>query len=276
MESVMSATLKRGVKVYGRLWIKLIHVDELHKDAAYQRAPSQGNLENIGGDTFNLLALGALLVGKRKQTGLNNVIDGQHRLEVIRRKLENGELTDSYVLCQVIENTTQKEEADLFVLLNTNKPVTGNMRFRARLLCGHNPESFVNEIVMGHGFQLLFLPPSKPRADMLKPNGLRGEGVMLKAYKAYGHDKFKMAIEILKKCYSEQHHARQGSFIYGICHFLSTQTIDRTTLGTVINRLQGTEAKVAIELAEEMLYSSGKYRRIGQWMADTCGLRRAA
>lgn len=272
----MSAVLKRGVKVGNRLSVKLVHVNELHIDASYQRSPSQGNLENIGGDAFNPLALGALLVGKRVKTGLLNVIDGQHRLAVIKSKLENGEDVNPYVLCHVIEGTTQQEEADLFVLFNTNKPVTGNIRFRARLLCKYNPEARIEEIVKNYGFTLLFLPAGKPRAN-LPVNGLRGEGVMLKAYKDYGEDKFTMAIKILRECFSTSHVARQGMFIYGLCVFLSKQAVTEDSLTPVVKRLKGTDPNCGVQLAEkECRYSTAKYNRIGEWLADVCGVRRAA
>jgi hypothetical protein len=257
--------------------IRFIHVNDLHIDKTYQRDPSNGNLEKIGGDTFNPHALGVLKVCRRKKNKLYYVVDGQHRLVVVQQMLQDGDDVSPYLLCEVLEGTTREEEADLFVLLNTNKPVTGNIRFRARLVCKYNPESRIKDIVQDYGFELMFLKPGNPRGIVNQnPKGLRGEGVMLKAYEAYGEDIFTLAVRILKDCYGKQHAARQGMFIYGLCYFISSQAVNERSLNQVYKRLKGTLAETGIQLAEnEAKYSTGKYRRIGLWLADICGLRRA-
>lgn len=274
---MVSKLLFKGINYGPRMLVMVIHVSKLNIDPTYQRDPSNGNLEKIGGDEYKLTAIGALRVCRRIRTKVYYVVDGQHRLQVLKEKFENGE-HDGYVLCLVLTETTREEEADLFVLLNTNKPVTGNMRFRARLVCKYNPEYRIKQIVEEHGFELMFLKGGRPSNVVnINPNGLSGEGVMLKAYNDYGEETFILAIRIIKECFAKQHLARQGRFVCGLCNFLSTQSVGERDLGQIRKRLKGVQAEHGINLAEtEAKYSSAKYVRIGKWLADVCGIRRAA
>lgn len=273
----MSSLLVKGVAYGPRMMVMMLRVTQLQIDPTYQRDPSKGNLDKIGGDDFNPNAIGVLRVCRRKKTKVYYVVDGQHRLAVLKEKVANGE-HDGLVLCLVLLDTTREEEADLFVLLNTNKPVSGNIRFRARLVCKYNPESRIKEIVEKYGFELMFLKAGNPRGvTTINPNGFSGEGVMLKAFNDYGEGNFIMAIRIIKECFGSQHLARQGRFVCGLCNFLSTQSVSEHDLGQICKRLKGVQVENGIKLAEEeSKYSSAKYVRIGKWLADVCGLRRAA
>lgn len=269
--------LKKGIVCGNRLVFMTLHVTQLHIDPTYQREPSKGNLDKIGGDDYNPNALGVLRVCRRKKNKLYYVVDGQHRLAVVKHLVEEGE-HDGYLLCLVLLDTTREEEADLFVLLNTNKPVNGNSRFRARLVSKCNPESRIKEIVEQSGFELLFLKAGIHHSKLNDANGISGEGVLLKAYNDYGEENFIMAMRIVRDCFRGQRLARQGRFICGICNFLSTQSVSNSDLTRIYNRLKGVRAEHGIALAEsgEIKHSNQKYVRIGKWLADVCGVRRAA
>lgn len=267
---------KTGFSCGDRMLIMSIHVNDLLIDPTYQREPSKGNLEKISGDDYNPNAVGILRVCLRKKDQRYYVVDGQHRLAVLKQKMANGE-HDGMVLCLVLVDTTREEEADLFVLLNTMKPVSGNSRFRARLVCKYNPESRIKNIVEQFGLELLFLKAGIHHSKLNDTKGVSGEGVLLKAFNDYGENNFILAIRIVKDCFNNQRLARQGRFICGVCNFLSTQCVGEADLSYIYQRLKGCRAEHGIALSEDasIKHSNAKYVRIGKWLADVCCVRRA-
>lgn len=270
--------LMKGVQVEGRRWIKLIHVSKILKDPSYQRDKVQSNLKQIGGEEFDILALRSLVVARRKNGGCYYVLDGQHRLEVIKAKLASGELTNPFVLCEVVMNTTIQEEAKLYGKYNTNRPVTGNEKIRADLHDKDSSASHIEQIVESQGYCLLFLSRGKPSEHMTSPNGMRSPKLLQDAYKKFKAEKFTMALEVIKKCFNGEWDAQSGEFVYCLCKFLSTQSVNKWSLNHIIAQLKGKTASSGRAYANVKSMGSGHKRkdRLSEWFALSCGLRIAA
>lgn len=88
---------------------------------------------------FRLEAVGVPAVSHRDD-GTYVVLDGQHRCEVMRRV----GLTD--VKCEVYEDLTVAQEAELFGLLNDGRPLKAIHKFLARLTEGEETACEINRI----------------------------------------------------------------------------------------------------------------------------------
>lgn len=100
--------------------IENIALEDLTVDPKIQR-PLDANKVNRIADAFILTGIGVLDVSKRDD-GTIVVLDGQHRLEVLRRKSRIGQAPEK-VQCRVFTGLDRPREAALFLILNnTTKP----------------------------------------------------------------------------------------------------------------------------------------------------------
>jgi hypothetical protein len=257
-----------------------VEVSKIQFDLSYQRPLSNGNKKNIK-DNFDHNAVGIITLCKRRGTNVLNAVDGQHRVTVLSELIEEGSplVRCNTVLAVVIPNTTRESEAGLFETLNTNKPVTGNNKTRARIVSGKSPQKEINACLKKHGFRWLVLNPGRPSHHELQNCGISQSTPVIDAYKQHGEEVFDTACRVLKLCWVENgvsdKWAMRGTFLAGLCHFVKSQqgTIDANT----IDRLQGSPIEdIMDDDCLDAAYSSQRPAMVAKWLATTCGLKNAA
>lgn len=102
---------------------------------------------------YNDDAVGVITVSRRTDRGLY-IIDGWHRVEVIRRLTDNaGEIE-----CHVFEGLTVAEEALMFLALNFSEKVTLLDKFKVRLTAGDPVALAIDEMVSYYGWKISSSP----------------------------------------------------------------------------------------------------------------------
>lgn len=132
-----------------RAWpyrFELVPVDRLFIDADYQR-PLTTFVEEVAAN-YDPALVGTLIASERNN-GRHAVIDGQTRLEAMRR---NGE---AKAPCLLYEGLTRAQEAELFANLQTKRRgMATYLRFRAALVAKDPEAGAIAAIVQHSGFEL--------------------------------------------------------------------------------------------------------------------------
>lgn len=129
--------------------IETLAISDLLIDREYQRTVSMSKVKLIS-ERFNVAAAGVLVVNMRID-GRIFLIDGQHRLEAMKKC---GLLT---VQCRICYGLTQSEEAEIYVYCNTaRKNPSALDTFRARLIRGDAIAETINRIVDECGLMIDF------------------------------------------------------------------------------------------------------------------------
>lgn len=136
-------------------FIEEIPVEDLEVDPSLQR-PLDANRVRAIFKTFTPKGVGTLAVSRRGKHGGNIVVDGQHRLEVLRLKLPEG--GPKTVRCEVFENLTHAQEAALFLTLNHSTKPRAIDQFRVAVEAGEPTAVAVKELLDSYGFQLATFP----------------------------------------------------------------------------------------------------------------------
>ena len=148
---------------------QLLGVGLLQADMAYQRDLDPIHMNNIH-NNFNPVRVGTLAVNKRPD-GTFFIMDGQHRLQVLRWR------NVSSVWCKVYE-ILPEEESGLITLLNRGqKRFNVRDRFRADLAAGKDKVWGLYHAVAAHGFTV---DPQERSA----PNHIEALDTLLRLHKA--------------------------------------------------------------------------------------------
>jgi hypothetical protein len=132
-----------------------IAVKDLEIDPKLQR-PLDKNRVNAMFKEFTPSGIGTLAVSRRVRPTETIVIDGQHRLEVLRLKLPEG--GPEVVRCEAFKNLTPKQEALLFLVLNRSAKVRAVDQFRLAVEAGEPTAVKVKELIDSYGFELATYP----------------------------------------------------------------------------------------------------------------------
>lgn len=220
--------LRRGIKTPDGKIIQLVDPLSLEIDPAYQRPLVPSQVDRIRRE-FDSAALGVFQVGQRKETKTKYCYDGQNRLAGIKARAADGEPVPVEVLALVEPNTTQAEEAHRFVQMNTNKPVTGNAKFKARLVSPDSePEHRIKNWANDEGFVLDFLSAGRPSDANVSPNGIYSVANLLSTYQTCPNC-LKPALRLLRLVWGRgnSHRVpvsiRSGQVIQAIAMFLRGQ-----------------------------------------------------
>lgn len=124
-------------------------VREISIDTSYQRDLDESRVNAMSGD-FDESRIGVPVLSLRKD-GSFVVLDGQHRLEAMRR----ASLLDTKVLCEVHNGLSVAEEAALFLKLNNGrKPVRVFDKYKARLVAKEPVSIEFTRIASGLGLRI--------------------------------------------------------------------------------------------------------------------------
>jgi hypothetical protein len=251
-------------------------IESLNLDHTYQRPKVVATVNRIARH-FNEKAIGIISVGQRATNGKYYILDGQNRVEAIKKRLADEDDAPTHVLCKVYLNTTRKKEAELFVELNTNKPVTGNNRFHARLVHKGKPEWIINKTIEDKGFSLSFLPPTKMNSSDNPENGIIAPYQLLRLYNDCPNY-LGAAIDFLKLLFDNKPKnvpasVRHGYVLYGIALFLQEQGSKnvRPIANTFIERdydIAGRWKK--IKSGSSNAYGHDKAQMLANWLTACC------
>jgi hypothetical protein len=126
---------------------EVLAVRDLEIDRKVQREIySDRKVENIM-KNFNPAALGVITVSRRNQV-TQVIVDGWHRWSAVKILTDNnGEM-----LCNVFEDLTLEEEAQLFLDLNDGSQPNVMDRFRARLIVGDPVAADMDKLTKYYGW----------------------------------------------------------------------------------------------------------------------------
>jgi hypothetical protein len=277
--------LRQGIMLPWGQIVRLEVVDRLDTDYDYQRDLVMSSMDRIF-HNFDPQAMGIFHVGERRNSTKLFTMDGQNRLEAIRRLLNDDvahENVPSEVLCLVQPDTTKKIEAKLFVLLNTNKPVTGNSRFRARLVEHEEPEVTIKRWTEEEGYTLNFSSPGRPTHVNCPAGALRSPCDLLKVYHNM-HDYLRPALQLLKMVWGNNKATQvpfdlcTGQVVRGIALFLRSQGEKGTPKGIAqhFKAVHVDLGEIWLEIRQTTGHGWDRARDLAERLKDACGLFRKA
>lgn len=127
--------------------IEYLKVDDLLRDQEINVRPiDEARAKRYAAD-FDIDALGVIEISRRVDKK-NIILDGQHRVEALRIMGWNGEK----IPCKVFTGLTRQQEAQKFILLNTQVPVRVLDKFLARITAKDKVACAVQEIVKANGY----------------------------------------------------------------------------------------------------------------------------
>lgn len=270
--------LRKGIRLKRGLVLQLVSLELLNSDS-YQRPLVKNTVNNVHRN-LDENALGIIHVGKRKENGKLFVVDGQNRAAGLKARKEAGLKTPDKVLCIVHQNTTYKDEAGLFLKLNTVRPVSGNAKFWAQLQNENQPEMMIEKIVRREGFSLDFVSRGRPTDD--NKNGIRSMAGLKTTWNKL-QSQLKPALALLRDVWGHgnaflvPHEIRTGEVVLGIAKFLHNRgasDIDKLT-----KYLKARSINIGEIWAESRRASSGYSRptQFAEILAAHCrGYRKAA
>jgi len=133
---------------YGKM--KIVRIDDLYIDHAYQRRELSANNTLSIAREFRWSAFGAIVVMHRNSDGKLYVVDGQQRLSAARHR---GDI-DS-VPCIVFESDGPKHEAEAFLALNTKRrKVSAISKFVASVGSCGEPETEISNWLKEQGLHV--------------------------------------------------------------------------------------------------------------------------
>lgn len=183
---------------------------------------------------LDLNKLGLPVVNQRD--GIYWVCDGQHRVYALRQNGFKDELLD----CQVFNDLTDAEMADVFLGLDDRKPVNGFDKFHIACTAGHVRELDIQRTIETQGLKV-----SQTKSD----NTITAIGAAGKVYDIAGAVVLGQTLRCIKTGFCGDPHAFESSVIEGV--------------GLVFNRYNGrtNEKDLAGRLAESANGVRGLLRR---------------
>lgn len=191
-----------------------------------------------------------VLVVSKRGRGRYAVLDGQHRLVVMREKLE------THAICEIHEGLTIEQEARLFEHLNRNKPLKGIELFVAQYSGGDLLARKVTEIVRKHGFEL----PLERGKKKYGKTTIRCGSTLYKLAQDFGVPAFDTAFSVIAECFKTdrggiQTAALKGDFLPGLFNFLKLNDVP---LPIVKAALKGTTSDKLLGEAYKLNSCDGK------------------
>lgn len=202
-----------------------------------QRELKPAKVDSILAD-FDLDVFGVITVSERR--GIFYVIDGQHRVEAIKRWNGDG-WQDLRVECRVYRGLTEAEEANKFDRLNDSMPVSTFDKFRIRVNAGRDVEVGIKKLVEKEGLKI-----SK---DAI-PGAIGAVGTLRKVYIRAGEKALGKSLRIVRDAFGDA--GFEAAVIDGIGHMcqrydgLVDEAIAVAQLGEMRGGVKGLLNKAAL------------------------------
>lgn len=116
------------------------------------------------------------------------VIDGQHRIEAVRRALGD----DQQIQCLVYEGLTEAQEAEFFLASNNNLTVDAFAKFRVGITAGRFEDCEIDRVVRAQGLRVT--------RDQIE-GGISAVGTLRRVYQRSGSEVLGRALRIIRDAY---------------------------------------------------------------------------
>ena len=202
--------------------VRLISVDLLTTDMTYQSPVKESHVKDIV-KNFNLEAVGIITVSHRD--GKYHVTDGQHRVEVYKRK------GIKYIYAEVHEGLTQEEEAEMYILLNKAPNKSVNSIGKADLATGETYAVDIEYYVNKAGLQVDY-----DKSGSVKKT-ISAYGTLKTIYKKHGGEHLYDVLTLSKEIYGNSYHELKAWNLKGTSDFIVTfPQHDRNRLRAVVSK----------------------------------------
>ena len=171
--------------------IQNVAIAKIRVSSAAQRAPNQGWIDRLAAD-FDTEMLGYPVLNLRR--GHYYVIDGQHRIEAVKRWLGDG-WEKQNLSCRVYVDLSEREEAVMFLELNSIKAVTAFDKFKVAVTGNRADEVTTKKTVEEAGLKI-----AREKQD----GNVACVGTMVKVYRRSGADTLRRALKISHESFGHQ------------------------------------------------------------------------
>jgi len=203
----------------------IIEVANLGTDLRVQRPLNMAKVNKIL-HSFNPSGMGVVSVSKRDAVTFI-IIDGQHRVEALRRHTDNG-----VVLCHVYEGLTIEQEAELFLLLNNTTKPRSIDKFMVEVTSGHPEAVAIDNLVRARQYRISHIAGP---ATINAINSLRAI-YKLSVEKEADPDLISMSLLVVNRAWGIQESASRGVILEGIAQ-LYGEYGSRVDTETLIRKL---------------------------------------
>jgi len=247
-----------------------VQVDKIDVDITYQRYLSPVKVKLIA-DKFDKNAVGVLITSKR-DSGKIVVLDGQHRLEAMRKK---GIISAE---CKVIRGLTIEQEAEIYIFCNVARKNPDALEtFRARLIRREPLAVAIDNLVERCGLHIQFRRQGTSR----KGRSVGAIWAVQALEKVYVSDRggkgemLEKVLVLINKSWPEQINTLEAKVILGVAMFHRLYEgryteeefiarMKRTNIDTFIRRAKyhaeilGGSANTAFAKAIQEAYDKGR------------------
>jgi hypothetical protein len=205
----MKTLLKFAPKVDDKPYIQEVEAGLIDSDPRYQR-----NIDKVKVRTYQAEywepALGVLIVNERKDGSLW-IIDGQHRLEMVKQAFGD----EHPVLCLVYHLASVQEEARLFHVLNEKrKSLNGREIFDSGEVAGIGDIIRVKTFVARYGFGIQGAKEKRAAHLFAQPKTVQ------KLLDGVGEEKLGAALKFIKAAWPTDENRTSTDLLRGVLHFL--------------------------------------------------------
>lgn len=186
-------------------------------------------------EAFDPDAFGVIIVTLPDGDGLYHIIDGQHRVETVRRMWGDEEK----VPCRVVNAKTPKRAAQIWIEQNKGrKGATQIDDFRIHVVAGFQPWVEVDALIRGHGYTI---------GNALTDGTMRAVGACLKVRRKWGLVVFKDTLEAIQAAWEFDRHSTHQGIVTGFGETLGKygDEIDRKRLADKVKKKYTPVALVA-------------------------------
>jgi hypothetical protein len=192
--------------------VSYVPINALYYPAEYQRPLKPGHIRKIERE-FDAWAVGILLVSQRKD-GKLYVIDGWHRVEVMKR------LGIPRALCLIFDGLDNKREAQLFDRYNNAKKPAPLELFRARLEAEDEDTVALNQVILDMGYYV-----DVKNSESYGGKAIHAIRALEEIFRSHGERMVREVLGIISRIWGgteDEHRAITGDFMRGLHVFIRT------------------------------------------------------
>jgi hypothetical protein len=196
-----------------------------------QRDVNEARVDKLVAE-FDLEQFGAPTVNHRD--GHYFVIDGQHRVEALKKWFGDGRWEDQQIQCWTYEEMSEEEEADVFLKLNDTLSVSAFAKFRVGVQAGRLEESDVDRVVRAQGLRV-----SLDHSD----GAIRAVGTLMRLYHRAGPEALGRTLRIVRDSYGDP--GLEAAVIDGLgllCHRFNGELNDEQMVKRLGSTMGGVSA----------------------------------
>ena len=205
--------------------LQWVPISEMKVSPKAQREFKENHAESLASD-FDLEAMGYPVVNKRD--GNYYVVDGQHRIAALKI-IGYG---DQAVQCEVFEDLTEAEEAELFLRRDRRRAVQAFDRFKIGVVADREIETDIDRIVRANGLRV---------ANDQAPTSIGAVSALERTYRAGGAKTLARTLRILRDSFPDDYLAFRREMIEGaglVCQRYNGQ-LDDAALVERLKALKG-------------------------------------